>query len=182
MSAGSPSLQIPDMSKSAVLWKTVNWAIIVALAAMVVIVFVNAFLRYALNSGIPAGEELSRYLFVWVCALGSIVAYKEGKHIGVDLLTATLKGKPRVVVLVLGQLVVIGAFLLVLWGGWEYFLTSAASPGPATDIPFGFVSVSILIVAAAITVMAVQECVRLVRDHSMPDTAATGRSGPRKPE
>lgn len=37
---------------------------------MVVLVFTNVVLRYALNSGIAVSEELSRWLFVWLTFLG----------------------------------------------------------------------------------------------------------------
>jgi TRAP-type C4-dicarboxylate transport system permease small subunit len=109
---------------------------------MALMVFTNAFLRYAFNTGIPACEALSRYLFVWVCALGSIVAYREGRHIGVDFLIVALRGTAKKTATLIGQVTILGTFLLVLWGGWEFLLTSAASPGQATEIPFGFVSVS----------------------------------------
>jgi len=148
--------------KCGLLWKVINGVLIAALGAMVVIVFVNACLRYFFNSGIPAGEELSRYFFVWVSALGAIIAYREGKHIGVDLLLATLHGTPRKVVALIGELLVMAAFILVLWGGWQFFLTSAASPGPATEIPFGFVSVSIIFVSVSIIVMSIANCIRLL--------------------
>ena len=36
----------------------------VVLISMVLMIFVNAVLRYAFNSGISATEELSRYAFV----------------------------------------------------------------------------------------------------------------------
>jgi drug/metabolite transporter (DMT)-like permease len=45
-----------------------------SLAVMVVLVFTNVVLRYALNSGIAVSEELSRWLFVWLTFLGGIVA------------------------------------------------------------------------------------------------------------
>ena len=97
------------------IWKVVNGTLVVALGAMALIVFTNAFLRYVFNSGIPAGEELSRYLFVWVCALGTIVAYREGRHIGVDFLIVALRGTARKVVVLTGQILILGTFLLVLW-------------------------------------------------------------------
>ena len=47
----------------------------IVLISMVLMIFVNAVLRYVFNSGISATEELSRYAFVWVSALGAILAY-----------------------------------------------------------------------------------------------------------
>ncbi|MGD9940375.1 MAG: TRAP transporter small permease [Clostridia bacterium] len=117
---------------------------------MVAIVFFNAVLRYVFNSGFPAGEELARYLFIWICSLGTIVAYKDGRHIGVDLLISNLRGRSLVIVKAIGRVVELSVFVLVLWGGVEYFITSAASPGPATGIPYGYVAASVVVTAAAI--------------------------------
>ena len=47
----------------------------VVLISMVLMIFVNAVLRYAFNSGISATEELSRYAFVWVSALGAVLGH-----------------------------------------------------------------------------------------------------------
>ena len=54
----------------------------VLLAGMVVLVFGNVVLRYAANSGIPVSEELSRWFFVWLVFLGSIVALRDHQHLG----------------------------------------------------------------------------------------------------
>lgn len=156
------------------IWKVINGTLVVALGVMALIVFTNAFLRYAFNSGIPAGEELSRYLFVWVSALGAIVAYREGRHIGVDFLVAALQGTTRKVVILIGQVMILITFLMVLWGGWEFFLTSASSPGPATGIPFGFVSVSIIVVALSFIAMTLSTCLGILREKPGTDTRTAG--------
>lgn len=146
-----------------ILDKGMTIVIFIVLSLMVLLVFTNAFLRYVFNTGIPAGEELSRYFFIWLCCFGTILAYREGRHVGVDLLLVALKPKARARVELIGQVLVIATFLLILFGGWEYFKTSAASPGPATNIPFGFVSSSILLTAVSIIGMSISTCVNLAR-------------------
>lgn len=59
-------------------------AIALLLAGMVVLVFGNVVLRYALNTGITYSEELSRTFFVWLTFLGAVVAMREHAHLGVD--------------------------------------------------------------------------------------------------
>jgi TRAP-type C4-dicarboxylate transport system permease small subunit len=157
------------------IWKMINGALIATLGSMALMVFTNAFLRYAFNSGIPACEELSRYLFVWVCALGTIVAYRKGRHIGVDFLVVALRGMARKTVILIGQMTILATFLLVLLGGWEFLLTSAASPGPATEIPFGFVSVSVIVVALSIIAMTLSNCIGILRGTPDADTQVTER-------
>ena len=70
--------------------RAIDLLIAAALAVMVVLVFGNVVLRYACNSGIAVGEEVSRWLFVWLCFLGAVVAMKEGGHLGTDMLVSRL--------------------------------------------------------------------------------------------
>lgn len=67
-----------------------SWLMAASLALMVVLVFTNVVLRYALNSGIAVSEELSRWLFVWLTFLGGIVALHERAHLGTDILVSRL--------------------------------------------------------------------------------------------
>lgn len=141
------------------------FTILISLSLMLMVlgVFINAVLRYGFNSGIPEMEELARYFMIWASALGTVMAYKEGKHIGVDLLISVLKDRPRSILLAIGHFITAAVFILVAWGGIEYFKTSANSPGPATGIPFGYISISIVVIAVAIVVMSTIDLVRDVR-------------------
>lgn len=70
--------------------RLLEWAIVLLLALMVVLVFGNVVLRHVTNSGITVSEELSRWLFVWMTVLGAIVAVKEHAHLGTDMLVSRL--------------------------------------------------------------------------------------------
>jgi TRAP-type C4-dicarboxylate transport system permease small subunit len=58
--------------------------VVVGMAVMSVMVFLNVVLRYGFNSGIPISVELSRIIFVWIIMLGSIAALAQGAHLAVD--------------------------------------------------------------------------------------------------
>ena len=89
-------------------------AIAFCLALMVVLVFGNVFLRYAMNSGITLSEELSRWAFVWMTFLGAIVALKEHGHLGTDMLVSRLGP--------FGKKMCLGAsYLLMLFACWLLF-------------------------------------------------------------
>lgn len=70
--------------------RVLNGLMAAGLALMVVLVFGNVFMRYALNSGITLSEELSRWLFVWTIFMGAVVALKEHGHLGTDMLVGRL--------------------------------------------------------------------------------------------
>ena len=81
------------------------------LTTMVVLVFGNVVLRYALNSGITVSEEMSRWLFVWLTFLGAVVALHDNGHLGTDMLISRLGVRGRRICLVAAQL----AMLYVTW-------------------------------------------------------------------
>ncbi|RGX52806.1 TRAP transporter small permease [Anaerotruncus sp. AF02-27] len=137
-----------------VLNKILNYAMGIALYAMVTFVFINAVLRYVFNSGWPASEELGRFLFVWVSMLGALIAYRENKHVGVDLVVSKLKGKTRMTVDIIGLLVILIILSVVLYGGWGYFLTVSHTPAPATNLPMGIMAMALLVCVAGMMLIA----------------------------
>ena len=142
--------------------KIVDNLMFIALLGMVVLVTLNAFLRYVLNTGIPQSEELARYLFVWVVFMGAIMAFKEKKHVGVDIVVSRLKGIPRRIVLTISYTFVVIACAIMLKGGVEFTKLSVSSLGPATKIPFSYVSIAYVIAAFVMGIMAVVTLVKIV--------------------
>ena len=84
-----------------------------AMAAIVLIVFVNVALRYIVNTGLTWSEEIAVNLFVWVIFLGAILAGIEGLHIKVDLLIKKLPKKMQKVFLVIASMCVLFAMGVV---------------------------------------------------------------------
>lgn len=95
--------------------RVLNVLMAACLALMVVLVFGNVFMRYALNSGITLSEELSRWLFVWTIFMGAIVALKEHGHLGTDMVVGRLgpRGKKLCFVLAHGLMLWICYLLFV---------------------------------------------------------------------
>ena len=81
---------------------------VLALAGMVIAVFVNVVLRYVFHTSIVSYEEISRLLFVWLVAIGAIVAAFEGSHLGFDLVTSRVGPAARKLLFWLSQLLVLG--------------------------------------------------------------------------
>ena len=91
--------------------QVLSWLMVASLALMVVLVFTNVVMRYALNSGIAVSEELSRWLFVWLTFLGGIVALNEGTHLGTDTLVSRLPLIGKKVCFFIGHLLM----LFICW-------------------------------------------------------------------
>ena len=85
-----------------------NGVIVVSLALMVIMVFSNVVLRYLFNSGITVSEELSRFLFLWLIFVGSIVVMRERGHLGVDSLIVRLPRSGKIAFVLISN-------VLMLW-------------------------------------------------------------------
>ena len=118
-----------------------------AMAAIVLIVFVNVALRYIVNTGLTWSEEIAVNLFVWVIFLGAVLAGLEGLHIKVDMLTKNLPKKIQKIFLVLSSLCVLFALGVLIVGGIDVVKVTDKNISAATGIPFSYIS-SALVVSA----------------------------------
>lgn len=143
-----------------------RYIITIPMLAMVAMVFVNAVLRYAFHSGIPETEELARYLFIWLCFLGTVAAFKDKQHVGVDILVAFLPRRPKFIVGLIGDVIVLFVLAIMFVGGIAFTRTAGATPGAATGIPFGFMSVAIILAAAAMAVLTLMDMYKKVTARS----------------
>ncbi|EPR43691.1 Tripartite ATP-independent periplasmic transporter DctQ component [Desulfovibrio sp. X2] len=66
--------------------------IILLLAAMTLLVFVEVILRFVFNTGLLWAEELTLAMSAWMVLFGASYGIKVGSHIGVD---AAIKAMPR---------------------------------------------------------------------------------------
>ena len=118
-----------------------------AMAAIVLIVFVNVALRYVVNTGLTWSEEVAVNLFVWVIFLGAILAGLEGLHIKVDIVTNNLPKAMQKACLVISCACVLFAMGVLVVGGIDVVEITHRSVSAATGIPFSFISVALVISA-----------------------------------
>jgi len=80
------------------------------------LVLLNVFVRYFLNSGIYWSEEVATSCFVWSIFVGAAGAYRTGAMLGIDLLVNKIPAGPQKVVKIIVQfiLLVINAYILYL--------------------------------------------------------------------
>ena len=66
-----------------------------SLSLMVIVAFLQIVLRNLFTTGLPWADELVRYCVIWVGFLGAALATKEGKHIGMDVVSRWVSGTRR---------------------------------------------------------------------------------------
>ncbi|OCX64449.1 C4-dicarboxylate ABC transporter [Thioclava sp. SK-1] len=104
------------------------------LAAVTVIVFASALGRYAFAAPIPDAFDLSRLLLGLAIAWGFAVLGFRGGHICVDLLVEALPPRPRRVVEICAQLVLLAFTATLAWKIFGRVVSAYASHEATFDL------------------------------------------------
>jgi len=118
--------------------RLLSMVMVAALFLMVIMVFGNVVLRYGFNSGITMSEELSRWLFVWMTFLGSLVALRQHAHLGTDTVIARLPVLGKKICLGLSHLLMLYLCWLMLVGGWKQAVINAGSTSAVMEVSMGY--------------------------------------------
>ncbi len=133
------------------------------LLVMVVLVFGNVLLRYAFNSGITVSEEVSRWLFVWVTFMGSVVALHHHAHLGTDVLVGRLGRGGKKACLVTGHLLMLWITWLLLKGSWEQAVINLRVTAPASGLSVAIVYAAGVFFAVSTAPLLLIDLVRALR-------------------
>jgi TRAP-type C4-dicarboxylate transport system permease small subunit len=127
----------PDRGLARLEWLVVWFnalLVFLATALMVILVVTNVFCRYVLNASLIWAEELSQYLMVWMVFLGAGLAFRQGRHVAVEMLQDALPGSAGRALRWL-VLAISGGFLLALVIlGTRYAMFAAGQETPALQI------------------------------------------------
>ena len=138
--------------ENAIHWffKALEFLVVVAMVAMVVMVFGNVVLRYTMNSGITVSDEMSRYCFIWLTYIGAMVAMHEHGHLGVDTLIKHLPVIGKKVCLFLSEAIMLFCNVLFFMGTYEMHELQSSNVSPVVGISMiwvygiGYVTASVM--------------------------------------
>lgn len=146
--------------------RVINGLIVACLAIMLGMVFLNATLRYTLNSGITVSEEISRWLFVWMTFLGAIVAMKKHLHLGVDIVVRRLSPKLQKACAIVSSLLMLYACYLLFWGSWVQAKINIGTISPASGIPVAVLYLVGIIASVGISIYLLVDLFMIVSGRS----------------
>ena len=143
--------------------KALRLALAILMTAMVGSVVWQVLSRYLFVVPAAWTEELARFLLIWIGMLGASYAYRQGSHLGIDLLANKLAeaGKQRLHSIVHIVCLLFAASVLVVGGGslvsmtWELKQYSAA-----IGLPIAYVYSVIPASGVLISVFAADAIVR----------------------
>lgn len=135
--------------------RLLNALMVMALVVMIALVFTNVVLRYGFNSGISMSVELSRFLFVWVTFLGTVVCLMRHEHLSVTTFSDRLPAPLQAVLARLVTLVMLGCCLMLLKGSYAQTLLNWSNVSPISGIPVGVFYLAGLVAGALMSVILV---------------------------
>jgi TRAP-type C4-dicarboxylate transport system permease small subunit len=105
------------------------------LAAMVVLISANVFMRYVLNSGIMWSEEVALVFVVWFTFIALALGVKERLHISLCLLPENISPKIDFLLSKLTDVAILFLGYIMIRYGWILVQFTSRSILPATGVP-----------------------------------------------
>ena len=103
--------------------------------SMAILVAVQVFCRYILNSSLFWSEELARYMLVWLSFFGATVAYYHHLHPGVDVLTSRLSAAKQQISQLVVHLISMALALVMVISGTQFAWFVRMQISPALGLP-----------------------------------------------
>ena len=119
----------------------------ILLVAMVLIISVNVFLRYVMNSGLAWSEEIALLLVVWFAFIAMAMGVRQNLHIHLSILPDNLPDRLEFLLRKLRSIVILFSSTIFLYYGWILTRFTLRSILPATGIPAGVLYVIVPIAA-----------------------------------
>ena len=124
--------------------------IIFALTMMVLLVTVNVFMRYVLDTGFQWTEDIVTLLFSYLIFFSIPLAFRSNSHIRILYFIEKLPDKARKAFLLLVDLIILVSFVLIFFMSINAIKNIGSSPYGALKYPMSFfyfaVAISCLLV------------------------------------
>ncbi|MGX2950700.1 TRAP transporter small permease subunit [Ursidibacter sp. B-7004-1] len=142
--------------------KTLEFLVVIILATMSCLVFLNVVLRYGFNSSINITEEVSRYLFVWLTFLGAILAFNDNQHVSVSILTDKLSPIKRNLLKLVTDSTILYCCYLIIEGSWVQFQLNINNLSPISEIPTGVTYLASVVAGTLIGLLVIARLITTV--------------------
>lgn len=142
--------------------KAIGYLIAAMLAVMVVLVFGNVVMRYAFNSGFTISEELSRWLFVWLTFLGTVVALRSNSHLGTDMLVGRLGPMGKRICMGIALALMLYCLWLLFTGSYDQTVINWSSTSAVMEVSMAWFYASGMVMAILSALIVLSDLWRLL--------------------
>lgn len=142
-----------------------RWIMLIMLIGMTLVLGLQIFCRFILNSSLTWSEELARFMFIWSAFLSISFCLKEGISLKIDTLVSVFPVKVQNVLWLLCDVIMLVFFLYMLPSAWEFAYASVLNgqTSAACGIPMYLVQGSLFIGFALAAFRSAQNAVKQIR-------------------
>lgn len=116
--------------------KVLSIACAVLLSFMTILVLIQVFSRYVLNSPVAFTEELVRYSLIWTGFIGAAYAFSTREHMSLTLLRDKFTGKAHTILMVaIDALILLLALFVITIGGFKLAASASREFSALLGIP-----------------------------------------------
>ena len=131
--------------------------VMVCFAVMGIVLALQIFMRYVLNSPLIWSEELARYVFVWATFIGAGYGVRKKIHISVELFYGLMPRKLKLAVTIFTNTLCVLAFAYLI--PWSFVVLK-----DQVNIKSSAMQISMSLVFAAVPLGCFIVCLRLIGD------------------
>ena len=139
------------------------WAGILLCIVMAIATLGQVFCRFTNLFTFETSEEIARFSMCWMAMLGSAVALRQGRHLGVRIIVDRLpSGVYNRYLAPIIQLIMLALFLLIVYKGWYFAMRGARQLSPALFLPMKYPYLCLPVGGA---IMALNVISDMLQDH-----------------
>ena len=142
-------------------YRLLEVVLVISMAVMFVLVFVNVMMRIFLNSGIDFAEEIPRFAFIWMTFVGAVIGMHRHTHLGVDMVVAALPVLGRKICWGISQVIMTVCSLYMLYGTWMQHEIIESNASPVLQMSMLWVYGVSYLTGTAITIICLSNLIRL---------------------
>ncbi len=131
------------------------------LAVMIVLVFANVVMRYVFSTGFAWSEEIARLCFIYLVYLGTIDAFRDNRHLGVEMLVERVGPRARKIIYAVIQGIVIWMMGLLAFGSFTLAKQGLRDKWVATGYPLFLISGVGVVTGVSIILLAIANIVKM---------------------
>jgi len=145
------------------LMKPLNWMIVLSMAAVTILVFLQIVNRFIIKIPMPWTDEFAKYAFVWLAMYGSAKAVREKSHIFVDILELYLKGTMGKICAYAAEVVSLIFYFILLVVSLPWMLDNMDVLADSAPISMGFFYTCFPISASLMALFAIENLILRIK-------------------
>lgn len=146
-----------------VTYKLFNAGALISLGAMILIVALQVFTRFFMETTPHWTEEAARIFFIYSVAFGTAIGIKNGDFIKLNLIGKYLSSRSDRLLNIFIDLTTIAFALILIIHSIKFVKLGMDELSPALEITMGFVFISIAIIGLSIVVFTLENLFHLIK-------------------